>query len=153
VGASVFVLGFASPALIPWVLNSRLPAGLKAFLSGALAFGIPELAMVMAVAILGKAGYQYLKQKLGKLLSPLAPPDRVSPIRYRVGLFLFLLPLLLGWIWPYLQPHWISLQYVPICVFIAGDLTLLVSLYILGGEFWDKLRGLFTQKAIIHWQE
>jgi hypothetical protein len=28
-----------------------------------------------------------------------------------------------------------------------GDLLLLVSLFILGGDFWDKLRALFVREA------
>jgi len=41
--------------------------------------------MVIAVAILGKDGFSYLKNVLGKYLKPLAPPDEVSRVRYNVS--------------------------------------------------------------------
>ncbi len=152
-GAFIFVLGFASPVFIPWVLSSSLPAGLKAFLAGALAFGIPELAMLAAVAILGKKGFRFLKERLGRIFKPFAPPDHVSPQRYKIGLVLFILPLLTGWILPYLQFHWEYLGRLPLYIYVIGDFVLLVSIFVLGGEFWDKLRALFTQKATVQWKE
>ena len=30
---------------------------------------------------------------------------------------------------------------------VPGDLLLLVSLFVLGGDFWDKLRSLFIHSA------
>jgi hypothetical protein len=30
---------------------------------------------------------------------------------------------------------------------MSGDLLLIVSLFILGGDFWDKLRALFVRDA------
>ena len=42
-GATIFIVGFLSPALIPLVTATDLPIKLKATISGALALGIPEL--------------------------------------------------------------------------------------------------------------
>ena len=61
VGGGVFALGQLSPALIPFVAASGLSPGLKSALSGLLLLGIPELAIFVAIAILGKAGFAYLK--------------------------------------------------------------------------------------------
>ncbi len=34
---------------------------------------------------------------------------------------------------------------------IAGDVMLLASVFVLGGEFWDKLRALFVHEARADW--
>ncbi len=51
-GATLFIVGFASPLLIPLVTASSLPSAWKAALSGLLALGIPELFSVVAVAVM-----------------------------------------------------------------------------------------------------
>jgi hypothetical protein len=33
---------------------------------------------------------------------------------------------------------------------IAGDVMLLTSLFMLGGDFWDKLQALFIHQAKVH---
>jgi hypothetical protein len=72
--------------LIPLVTASNLPTGSKAVLSGALAFGIPEAGTLVAVAVMGKPGYEMIKSHIFRFLKQVAPPQRVSPNRCRVGL-------------------------------------------------------------------
>ena len=146
-GAVIFIAGFASPAFIPLVVSSDLSDWMIAGLSGLLAFGIPELFMVIAVAILGKDGFSYLKKVLGKYLKPLAPPDEVSRVRYHVGLVLFTLPILFGLLLPYLSLEFLLLQNIPFFLYPVSDLILFASLFVLGGNFWDKLRSLFIHRA------
>lgn len=143
-GASVFVAAFLSPALVPWVARSALATEWKAALSGVLLFGIPELGMFVAVLILGKSGYDYLNGRLWGLLRRAAPAERVSPARHRVGVILFAVPLLFGWLAPYVG-YWIPGDpHHAIVYAVVGDAMLLTSLFVLGGEFWDKLRALFV---------
>ena len=99
-GAIIFISGFASPFLIPLVTKTNWSIGLKTTVSGLLAFGIPEIFMIVAVAIMGKPGYEFLKRKVFGFLKQFAPPDTVSLTRYRIGLALFILPLMAGWIQP-----------------------------------------------------
>ena len=146
-GGVIFILGFASPAFIPLVLSSDFPDWLVAGLTGLLAFGIPELFMIIAVAILGKDGFAYLKKILGKHLKPLAPPDEVSRARYNVGLVLFSLPILMGLLLPYLSLEFHFMQDIPFFLYPVSDLILIASLFVLGGNFWDKLRALFIHRA------
>ena len=54
VGGTVIVVGFMSPLLIPLVASTNWSVGLKSAISGLLALGIPEVFMVIGVAILGK---------------------------------------------------------------------------------------------------
>lgn len=144
VGVIVFVAGFLSPLLIPVIAATGLSTKWKATISGMLAVGIPEVFSIVAMALMGKSGFNYLKTQVFRLLKKHAPPDAVGKTRYRIGLVMFVLPLLYGWLAPYvpnlapeygLQPLWIN---------IGGDLLLVVSLFVLGGDFWDKLRSLFV---------
>ena len=149
VGGTVIVVGFMSPLLIPLVASTNWSVGLKSAISGLLALGIPEVFMVIGVAILGKDGYQFLKEKLFRFLKQFAPPDIVSLSRYRIGLLMFCLPLIIGWAGPYLAYVFPGLKMFPLWSYITGDAILLASFFVLGGDFWDKLSGLFKYNAQI----
>ena len=97
IGVTIFVAGFAAPLGIPLVVASELPAAWKTVLSGALAIGLPEVMMVVAAAVMGKEGFAELKDRFGRFFKKYGPPERVSLTRYRVGLLMFSLPLLLAW--------------------------------------------------------
>lgn len=148
-GIILFVLGFLSPLFIPLVTATALPAGWKTALSGLLMLGIPELLWVAAAAIMGKAGFNYIKGKFWGFFKKMAPPDEVSPARYRIGLVLFSLPVLFGWFGPYVAFRIPGYGDCHLVVNFIGDVLLLTSLFVLGGDFWDKLRGLFIHKAKI----
>ena len=151
VGGVVFVAGFAAPALIPVVAASGLPASWKTALSGLLMVGIPELGMMAAVAILGKDGFEFLtggiKRRLGVFFKEHGPAEHVSPKRYKIGLVMFLVPILIGWAAPYLGHHIPGYEGNELLYAIVGDVLLFSSLFVLGGEFWDKLRSLFVHPA------
>jgi hypothetical protein len=147
----MFVLGFAAPVLVPVVTASGLPASWKTALSGLLMVGIPELGMVAAAAILGKDGFAFLtggiKRRLGAFFAQHGPAEQVSATRYKIGLVMFLVPILIGWATPYLSHHIPLYDGNEIAYAIGGDVVLLSSLFVLGGEFWDKLRSLFVHGA------
>jgi hypothetical protein len=144
VGGFVFVAGFAVPALIPLVTGSNLTATWKTFLSGFLAIGIPEIFMLFAAGILGKQGFAYLKSKLWRLIEP---PETVGRLRYRIGLLMFLAPIVFIWLHPYLEQARPELADARFGLGLASTGLLTASLFVLGGEFWDKLRGLFLHHA------
>ncbi len=148
-GTAILIVGFLSPLLIPWVTSTNWSVGLKSFLSGLLAFGIPEIFMLIAIGVMGKPGYEFIKDKVAKFIQPLLPPDAVSKPRYRLGLVLFSIPILFGFLAPYLGHFFECLQDVPISWYLGLDLIFVVSLFVLGGDFWDKLRGLFDHEARI----
>lgn len=145
VGVTIFVLGFATPLAIPLVAFSGLPTTWKTAISGALAVGVPEIMMVVAAAVMGQAGFARLKQLFARVLRKHGPPERVSRNRYRVGLAMFTLPLLVAWLGPYLHHHLPGFERHPMFWHLGGDLIFAASLLVLGGEFWDKLRALFVQ--------
>jgi hypothetical protein len=145
------VAGFAAPLLVPVVAASELPAGWKTTVSGLLMMGIPELGMMVAVAILGKDGFAFLtggiKRRLKAFFKQYGPAERVSATRYRIGLVMFLAPIAIAWAAPYLGHHIPSYETNELVYAVVGDVMLLSSLFVLGGEFWDKLRSLFVHGA------
>ena len=146
-GVTLFVLGLVCPLFIPLVIATDLTAKFKTILSGALALGIPEVLWLAAVAIMGKTGFDYLKQRVFGFLKRHAPPEQVSRTRYRIGLVLFMVPVIFGWVHPYAATVVETLTEYRIAVGVGGDVLLLVSLFVLGGEFWDKVRALFVHGA------
>ncbi|MFK5857198.1 MAG: hypothetical protein QM503_13795 [Bacteroidota bacterium] len=146
-GGIVFVSGFLAPLLIPWVLTLEISTSMKSIISGLLALGVPELFMLIAVGILGKDGFQYLKKSIFGWFRKYGPPETVSKTRYIIGLILFSSSILQGLVLPYV---W---EFVPVIkdnmfyVLISGDVILVLSLFVLGGDFWDKLRSLFVYRS------
>jgi hypothetical protein len=143
-GVTLIALGWICPIFIPLVTNSTLSTEWKATLSGILLVVAPELFSIMAIAILGKDGFNYLKEKVFALLRRAAPTAKVSRTRYHVGLAIWALLVIYGWLVsyaPHLVPayseHWIALN-------LTADFLFIVSLFVLGGEFWEKLRALFV---------
>ena len=146
-GTTIFIIGFCSPLLIPFVTATDLPLKWKATLSGTLALGIPELFSIIAIAIMGKPGFIQLKEIVAKYFKKYGPAERVSRNRYRFGLILFIFPLLMAWTLPYIG-HLLPFYQENLLPFsIAGDVLFVSSLFILGGEFWDKLQALFIYGA------
>jgi hypothetical protein len=146
-GATILIIGFLSPLLIPLVTATDLPVKWKATISGALALGIPELFSILAIAIMGKQGLVHLKKILGKLIRKYGPPETVSHNRYRIGLAMFIIPLLMAWILPY-AGHLLPFYQANLVAFsIGGDVLFVSSVFVLGGEFWDKLQALFIYGA------
>jgi hypothetical protein len=142
-GLIILVVGFLSPLAIPLVTATELPAKWKAVISGALAVGIPEVFSIVAIAIMGKSGFNFLKERFFALIKKYGPPDRVNPVRYRIGLVMFVLPILFGWLAPYVSRYIPGYEAHRISISIIGDLMLFISLFVLGGDFWDKVRALF----------
>lgn len=106
-----------------------------------------EVLLVAAAAIMGKSGYTFIKSKVFGALKRYGPPAEVSLNRYRIGLIFFTVPLVLGFVSPYaksLIPFYAGNE---LWFALSGDLLLLIGLFILGGNFWDKLRALFIHGA------
>jgi hypothetical protein len=140
-GGIIFISGFLSPLAIPLVTDSSLSTEWKTMLSAVLVLGLPEVFMLIAVAILGKQGFDYLKSYLWQVIRP---ADKVSATRYRIGLVLFFTPILFGWLSPYLELWLTEFEAHRVRLAIAGDIIFAISLFVLGGDFWFKIKALFT---------
>jgi len=116
-----------------------------AALSALRVFGRPQLLTVLAIAIVGKSGFHYLMERLFRIARRLGPPMHVSRMRYRIGLVMLFLPLAVSFLAPRVAivhetvTHW---TYAAV-----NDTLFLASFFVLGGEFWDKVKSLFIYEA------
>lgn len=107
-----------------------------------------EILLVVGAAVSGKEGFTQIKALVfGFFRKHAAPPAKVGKIRYRIGLIMFTVPLLFAFVSPYIDKYIPGLAEHRMVYGVAGDILLLVSLFVLGGDFWDKLRSLFVHKA------
>jgi hypothetical protein len=144
---ALWVGGFFLPLLIPFVTELPVPVATRTALSGLLLLGLPQLLTVIAIALVGKSGFHYLMERVCFAAKKLEPPVHVSRTRYRIGLVMMFLPLAVSLLAPYLTllvakehlPHW--------AYGAAGDMLFLASFFVLGGEFWDKVKALFIYEA------
>ncbi len=146
-GIFFFILSLISPVFIPLVNATGLPVEWKTALSGLLVVGIPQLLTFLAIVFLGKSGFNYIKGRMFGFLKQYALPSAVSRTRYKIGLVLFLRPLLFGWLATYAPQLLPGYEAHRFAVNFIGDLLLLTSLFLLGGDFWDKVRALFFYEA------
>jgi len=147
-GSAMLLLSIVGPLVfIPLLATLGLSGTLTASLSGVVLVGA-ELLMVAAVAVMGKDGYEIIKEYASTLLNQYGPRDEVSKLRYSVGLIMFIVPVLFGWLSPYLHGYFFNYSSEwTMTLAISGDLIFLTSLFVLGGNFWDKLRSLFIHDA------
>lgn len=147
-GLGCLILSLISPVFIPVVLALPLSATAKGTLSTLLVVGGPDLLGLIAVVLLGKQTFQYLIAQFKALFRIKRPIQLVGRRRYTIGLIMF---------WGTLLISAVELNYRPARE-IYGDyfthaavfwnLVFLASLFVLGANFWDKLRSLFVYDAV-----
>jgi hypothetical protein len=149
-GLFFFVLGWVCPLFIPFVTNSNLATETKTLLSAILLIGVPEVFSVISIVILGKSGFNTIKSAVFTFLKRAMPSGEVSRMRYRIGLFILLLHVIYAnftFYIPDLIPGYIENR---LSMNLIADFLFVVTLFILGGDFWEKLRGLLLYDAKIH---
>ncbi len=103
-----------------------------------------KVILLFAIAVVGKAGFRELKAKVFRKLSP---PAQVGPMRYRIGLVMFCFPIVQGLLETWGSHIAPQIAVSGLWVDIATDGMMVASLFVLGGNFWDKLRALFVVDA------
>jgi hypothetical protein len=147
IGIALFALSFVPPLFgIPLLAMMDLSTTITATLSGVMLVGAEVIGLV-SVAVMGKEGFDYIKSRVFGFFKRYGPPDEVSRGRYIFGLVLFTLPLLFGWAADYMDDLIPGFLGNEIVFYVGGDLMFLSSLFVLGGDFWDKLRSLFVHGA------
>jgi hypothetical protein len=58
---------------------------------------------------------------------------------------MFFLPILTSVLEPYIDEMWPGLRPNLWQAQLVGDIMLIASFFVLGGDFWSKLRGLFVR--------
>ena len=122
------------------------PLTVKTVVSSILLLGF-EIMLIPAVALMGKDNFDRIWTGAMRLLKTLKPAGGVSRRRYTIGLYMLGGPTLYAWIASY-APSWLPEDYaLRVWVNLGLDAITLASLFVLGGDFWDKVRALFLHDA------
>ena len=145
-GIFIFIFAFALWLLIPLAASMGAPGPRIAAMTGAI-FVANKVLLLTCIAVMGKAGFQQLKGMVFGYAKGLAPSGPISPTRHAIGLVMFCLPLVTAMLEPYIDQIFPGLR-PNIWQFQAlGDLMLIASFFVLGGDFWSKIRALFVRTA------
>lgn len=145
VGFVLFISGLIAIPLLVAILALIGGTRFAAISGGLLVTG--EVMLVAGAAIAGKQGYAYIKATVFGFIKKYGPPQKVGKIRYSLGLLIFFIPVVFGWALPYFGKHIPGHPTHTILYSIIGDVMLGIGLFVLGGDFWDKLRSLFIHEA------
>jgi hypothetical protein len=147
-GIGVFVLGWVlALTCVPFVTNSDLSTSLKATLTTLLVVAVPKIFLLAAIAIMGKPGFAFLKASIMGFFKKYGPPAQVGPWRYRIGLVMFFFPFMLSLLLTYIGPVLPGGAEATPSYEKLGDALQVLSLFVLGGDFWDKFRAIFVREA------
>lgn len=108
-----------------------LPAASSSVLVGFLVAGGPEILCLAAIALLGREGFPKFGSK---------PASRW---RYYSGLIYCLLNGLPISLYAY-APHWMPGGMTKYFILVMTDIGFVISVFLMGGEFWEKFRRLFV---------
>lgn len=140
IGGNVLFFTSAWIAWMPW------SASTKAAVWGVLFFA-PEVGTLLGAAIMGKENYERFKAAAFAFIGRIKPAGGIGVWRHRIGVVMFLAPIVPTYIQAY-KPEWLpdgsSWRWK---LKIAADLIFVASLFVLGGDFWDKLHALFIREA------
>lgn len=145
-GVALLVLGLVMPVGTLFVAGADWPVTVKTMVSGILLFGL-EIMMLPAVALMGKENFERIVKWVKGILKMLKPAGNVGRTRYTIGLVLLVVPVLFAWITSYV-PSWLPERSdIRLWINLSLDLIVATSLFVLGGDFWDKLRAVFRYDA------
>ena len=146
IGVTLLVIGTVMPFGVFFVTNSGLSPFLKTAISGILFFGF-EIMALPAVAVMGKENFDRIMSRVKGWMGSIKPAGNIGRVRHCIGMAMFLLPIIPTYIMGY-APQWLpDISPWRLRVSIASDMVFLASLFVLGGDFWDKLRSLFIREA------
>ncbi|HWQ19550.1 MAG TPA: hypothetical protein VN455_07200 [Methanotrichaceae archaeon] len=141
-GLAAAILSIILPAFVIIVPSLGLPAQWTVILSAGLFIGGPEMLTLAAVLLLGKDTLRYFMYRIKKALWGVVMERPVSKARYYLGLALFFasgLPIYIYGYFPGVLPEGMRVS-----ILVAADLIFVISMFIMGGEFWEKLQMIFV---------
>ncbi len=125
-----------------------LPMTQSALLAGALVAGAPEVLCILAVALLGKDAFRYFVHKIKGVLRSAILDRPASKLRYYVGLAIILLSWIPAYVYAYV-PAVMPGGDARITILAVMDLAFVASVFLMGGEFWEKVRRIFVYEGKI----
>ncbi len=143
-GIGLFIVAFALWFLVPIAASLDVPGPRIAALTGTV-FIANKVLLIVCIAVMGKEGFQQLKGMVFGQAKRLAPARTVGPVRHAIGLVMFILPILTSMLEPYVDQLWPGSRPNLWQLQVLGDVMLVASFFVLGGDFWNKLRALFVR--------
>jgi len=147
VGLALFVyscLTFVIAALVPFAFSAAVAATVA---TGVIVSG--EVGFWVSAALLGKPFVEGLKAKLKGLFTrqqQVAAPQPISRAQHAFGLVLFSLSFVtyyLAMTIPFLGFAKSTELTAIVVVALSGELLFLCSLFVLGGDFWARIKALY----------
>ena len=151
-GLGIFILSFFMLPAGLFLQRYAVHHYLKHIIVGIFWLSAPTM-KIASVAILGKPSYLYIKSKFRYHVVRVIRPYHASRLRYNIGLFLFCLPVIPTYIMAYAPLFFSSNFYLHLILNISFDVIFIASLFVLGGDFWDKLKALFIFSAKVSFPE
>ena len=151
-GLGIFILSFFMLPAGLFLQRYAVHHYLKHIIVGIFWLSAPTM-KIASVAILGKPSYLYIKSKFRHHVVRVIKPYHASRLRYNIGLFLFCLPVIPTYIMAYAPLFFSSNFYLHLILNISFDVIFIASLFVLGGDFWDKLKALFIFSAKVSFPE
>lgn len=157
-GLGIFIFG-----QVVLVIGLFLPAfGIGAGTTGTLIVG-GEVISLSSIAVLGKAGFNAIKAKMFGFIKA-GFPDHISRTRHRIGIVLLCTSVVTtSTVMVYAWSAFDAARADPAAtvwglditgqssmvfwLFLIGELCFLIAIYTLGGDWWERFRGLFIWKA------
>lgn len=146
-GVAVLIISCVMPLGALVVPFLGLDTATSAMLAGGLAAGVPEILSLISIALMGRENFNRLvgMAKNAFIAAVLRRP--ASKLRYYIGLaacLLSIVPLYLYGYAPHLMP-----EQTRVWALIGGDVVFIVSLFVMGGEFWAKFRRLVVWEGVV----
>ena len=145
-GMAAMVLAVVMPLAAVFVPVLGLPTAQSAVLAGILLAGGPEVLCILAVALLGKDTFKYFAHKATNAFRRAVFERPASKTRYYAGLAIILLSWLPAYVYAYF-PAAMPGGNARIYVLAGMDLAFVASVFLMGGEFWEKVRRIFIYEG------
>ena len=146
-GVSALILSVLFPLSALLVPLLGLPSGEATLISGFLLAGAPEILILLAVALLGKENFDRIISCAKGAFFAAFFQKPASKLRYSIGLAIFILSILPLYLVGY-APSWMPTGNAKLFLLAGADLACLVSVFVMGGEFWRKFRSLFVWEGL-----
>jgi hypothetical protein len=142
-GMAAMALAIVMPLAALFVPLLGLPTAQSAVLAGILLAGGPEVLCILAVALLGKDTFKYFTHRATQAFRRAVVDQPASKARYYTGLAIILLSWIPAYVYAYL-PAALPGGNTRIYILAAMDLAFVASVFLMGGEFWEKVRRIFV---------
>jgi hypothetical protein len=143
---TAMILAVIMPLSAVFVPALGLPTAQSALVAGLLVAGGPEVFCILAIALLGKETFGYFAHRAKSAFRRAVLDRPASKARYYTGLAIILLSWLPAYIYAYF-PAAVPGGNARIYILAGMDLAFVASVYLMGGEFWEKVRRIFIYEG------